>query len=706
MPSLSQVVAAALALVLQIGGYAAQANESAPLEARLGRLAAEVQSAEDIRAIKKLQRAYGYYLDKGMWADLAELFTDDAVANYPAGVYIGKPSIAEHLFRNVGGGEMGEVGLREGRLYNHMSLQPVVHLDPGGQTAKGRWRVIAMFGSYGGGATWAEGVYEMVYAKDDGVWKIKTLDYHSGFGASYDTGWGAAPPPRAAGGGAGPGSAARGGRPPLAHAPDRPRSMPCEGFPAACLAPFHYDNPGTSGAGHVWTVSETGVAREDRGTTRRRLADLAHRATLLRDQLEIENLQRIYGYYVDRAMWDEAADLFADDGTIEIGLSGVYVGRARVREYLGSLGPHGLTEGWLNDHMQLQILVDVAADGRTAKARAREIGMTGKHQEQGTWSEGIYENGFVKQDGVWKIRSVHFYPTFIADYDKGWGKNARPVPAASTALPPDRPPTEVYEIYPKRHVPAYHYPNPVTGRPPQYPPTGGPSAEAAEAALAWGGEYKAPRIRGDREAALLDAERKVARVKDYHEIENLESAYGYYLDKNLWNDLADLFAADGSMELAQRGVYKGRERVRAFLLTVFGRGREGPIEGQLGNHIQLQPVIHVAEDGQTAKIRIRMLQQMSLGGRPAIGAAIYENEAVKEDGVWKFRKLHAYNTFTASYAGGWAKSANRGMPGPSQDLPPDAPPSEVFEMFPAVYPIPYHYANPVTGKPGTAFVAR
>jgi hypothetical protein len=28
----------------------------------------------------------------------------------------------------------------------------------------------------------------MGYAKENGVWKIKTLDYHSGFGAAYATG--------------------------------------------------------------------------------------------------------------------------------------------------------------------------------------------------------------------------------------------------------------------------------------------------------------------------------------------------------------------------------------------------------------------------------------------------------------------------------------------------------------------------------------
>jgi acetyl esterase/lipase len=676
-----RVVAAALALVFTAGALANSARE---IGKRLDALEANIAAAEDLQAIKKLQRAYGYYLDKGMWTDLAEFYTDDAVANYPAGVFVGKESIRKHLYLNVGSVKLGEVGLGDNRLYNHMNIQPVIHLDPGGQTAKGRWRAFAMFGSFGGGATWAEGVYEMTYAKDNGVWKIKTLDYHAGFGAPYATGWVPPQTPRATG-----------GRRNLAHPADRERKMECEGFPAACIAPFHYGNPGKTDGGHAWTTVSGALSR---GDARKRAADLAHRASLLREEQRVENLQRIYGYYLDRAMWDHVADLFTDDGTIEMGLQGVYVGSKRVREFLNLLGPNGLKDGWLNDHIQLQTIVDVSADGKTAWARSREFGMTGEYASKGFWSEGIYENTFVKQDGVWKIQSLHFYPTFITDYDKGWAKDAQPVPVASASLPPDRPPTQSYAIYPKAHVPPFHYRNPITGKAPVYPAVGGPDATVAAAALEpVPARVTLPRVT-DVEATLAQAEADVARVKDYHELENLENAYGYYLDKNLWNDLADLFAQNGSMELAQRGVYQGRDRVRAFLLQVFGRGKEGPVENRLGNHVKMQPVITIAEDGSRAQVRARMIQQMNFGPRASHGGAIYENEAVKEDGVWKFSKVHAYNTFNASYEGGWVRSVSGPLPGPSADLPPDAPPTRVFPAFPAVYDIPFHYANPVTGR--------
>jgi hypothetical protein len=89
---------------------------------------------------------------------------------------------------------------------------------------------------------------------------------------------------------------------------------------------------------------------------------------------------------------------------------------------------------------------------------------------------------------------------------------------------------------------------------------------------------------------------------------------------------------------------------------------------------------------------------MSMDGRASLGGAIYENGLVKQGGVWKFRKVHAYNTFSAAYDGGWARAAGRGMPGPSANFPPDAPPSALVSMLPVVYEIPYHYANPVSGR--------
>ena len=66
----------------------------------------------------------------------------------------------------------------------------------------------------------------------------------------------------------------------------------------------------------------------------------------------------------------------------------------------------------------------------------------------------------------------------------------------------------------------------------------------------------------DRIEAL---EKRAQAAEDYRELVNLQGAYGYYVDKGLWDQAADLFARDGTLEIAGRGVYVGRERVRQYL---------------------------------------------------------------------------------------------------------------------------------------------
>lgn len=109
--------------------------------------------------------------------------------------------------------------------------------------------------------------------------------------------------------------------------------------------------------------------------------------------------------------------------------------------------------------MRLQTLVTVAADGMTARARTREWNMTGQYQAEGSgrWSEGVYKNRYVKVNGEWRIAALHYYPTFITDYDEGWTRSALPAPGIDPALPPDAPPSLVFDMFPAVYAIPFHY---------------------------------------------------------------------------------------------------------------------------------------------------------------------------------------------------------------------------------------------------------
>lgn len=196
-----------------------------------------------------------------------------------------------------------------------------------------------------------------------------------------------------------------------------------------------------------------------------RLSEMRTRVERLEDQNAIELLQASYGYYFDKGLWSEVAQLFSRTGRFEYGMRGVYVGRPRIEQALLLFGPERLAPGHLNNHMQLQAVIHVSDDGQTATARWQGMVMLSEPGANGVWGVGIYENDYVKEGGLWKIAELHFYVTAMTDYDLGWTRSAIPMEGPSALFPPDEPPSEAYRAFPSNYIPPFSYPHPVTGEP-------------------------------------------------------------------------------------------------------------------------------------------------------------------------------------------------------------------------------------------------
>jgi hypothetical protein len=653
MPALLALAAAGA------GGNVAQA-QTAPSQAapNIARLEQQATQLADIEAVKRLQRAYGYYLDRSDWDNIVDLLTDDATLEYgPAGVFVGKAH-ARALLYAIG---YGKSGLRPQQLREHVQLQPVINLAPDGQSAKGRWRAIVLLGQFHEYARWQTGPYECEYRKEHGIWKISRLHWVETFTVPVEGGW-----------------KTRMTQSNVADrklpAPDRPSSFVYDPWPAVSLPPYHYAGPDA-----ILPLNPAPVAtvKLSAAEAARRIAKLKWQVDRLDDQHQIEILQRTYGYYVDKNLWQQIADLYTEDGTLEIGGRGVFVGRTRVLQYLQWLGKP--EHGKLYDHTQIQPIVDVAPDGLSAKGRWRALISTGGLNATSVIGDCIYENEYRKVNGVWRIAKLHAYFVMYSNLEQGWAQFAQPNTRPEKTLPPDLPPTTVYDMYPGTLVAPLHYQNPVTGTP-VYPDTPVVSTAAVT----------------DVNAELAALSKRLMRLEDAEALENLQNAYGFYLDKWQWDAATALFAAHGTLELAQRGVYVGRARIRASLEDAFGP--PGLHQGEVSDHAFYQPVIHISADGRTANMRLRELSILGKYGVEAyIGGGTRENEYVKENGVWRIQSDHLYLTYLAQYEKGWAHGALP-APGPSKTLPPDRPPSVDYQPFPAFQEIPFHYPNPVTGK--------
>lgn len=205
------------------------------------------------------------------------------------------------------------------------------------------------------------------------------------------------------------------------------------------------------------------------------LEELQARIQRLDDVKQIEQLQKIYGFYQDYCEWQKIVDLFANDNpSVEEADRGVYKGKEGVRRYYIELLGDGMQKpqrpGILNLVFQLQGVVTVDANGKTAKGRWYGMGMEAKptaslHEGElrQTWINGIYENEYVKEDGKWKIKKLCFNLTFRTPYEDGWLK----VPVVGQTGPdpyvkPDGPST-TYAPYPSGQRVPPHYKHPVTG---------------------------------------------------------------------------------------------------------------------------------------------------------------------------------------------------------------------------------------------------
>ncbi len=629
-------------------GNAAQAQE---IPQQLAYLDASVQAAEGVRAVKRLQYSYSQYLDAGLWDDLAELFASDASGQFPEGEVRGRQALREHFMQQAG---RKAPGLAAGQLNTFLVMQPIVTLGADGRSARGTWHEVAMRGCFGISASWQGGIYENEYRLAQGVWKISRVHYFPQYGGAFDD---------------------------FGHK-----------APAKWNIRYHFE------AKHVGVsvpqAALASLAASTAASTAARVTDLQRRIGQLNDETAVHNLQHVFGYYLDRKLWEDVADLFAATGTLRLTARGAqFHGRTSILQALEkNFGPAPLRRGELLDHILLATVVTVAPDGRHAAARSTQLGMLGVNGVYAKWELGVYENQFVKQEGVWKLSAVRYFPRMSTDYDRGWAVDGKP----------------------QSQPVAFHFPNPVTGR--RVRGAALPSLQSGPAASAGDVENAAPlpRLQQQVDAAIaVDA------------VENLNSSYGYYIDESAWDNMADTFASVGSKELTGAGVYAGTERIRKAL------NLRGPAGGRSANfytiHQLVQPVIHVSDDGLSAKARLRLFQ----AGGNADGSSgswiggIYENTAVFENGEWQFGVQDLHHIFNASYRNGWARvgpnaatlagrpasprdarggGITQGMGGAAPasrfatELPPDHKIRSRQYAFPEIVEPAFHYVNPVSGR--------
>jgi hypothetical protein len=603
----------------------------APAEPRgdggLDELARDVDRVESLRAVLDLQRAYAHYAQAGLWNEVGALFAPDGRFVFdglvmPEQTAQGPAGVAAFLRTRYGG---GYDGLEADGLSTMMIDAPVANLSVDGTSANVRWETWIFHGA-GGRARVEGGVFENAYVRQGSVWKIARAHYYPEFDGAYETGW----------------TNWGGGRLPV--------------------VPRHY------------TVDSSGIpippAVGPAPRTTATLAALQARVERLNDEDRVRNLQSAYGFYQDRKMWDDVADLFADDGVVEVGGQGVWHGKAGVRRWLETMGPAGLRHGQLHDRVQFDVIVDVAPGGNEAWARGIELGMLGEaDQEQGWWEVATFRNRFVKDGGVWKLRELRRFPLMKADVFQGWGRG-RTVTS-----------TEVPAFLAAQHA------------------TGHPARRAGTATLA-------------------EVRRKLARSAAFDGVMNVSAAYGHFLDDEHPGGFIGVLATKG-FKGGRTGYYVTKaSNLRARVQSDPPTMREG-----ISYHWLIQPVVLISDDGRSATARLRLFQPRTgkTVGKAgdffaaSVLASTYHDGYVLEDGIWRIWDLTVDPQYIRPVAfkdGIWAKAKDPAPPDPNAAPRTTAASRAVRNditaedlgvkrdatVWPSIMPMWFSYTNPVSGR--------
>jgi hypothetical protein len=193
---------------------------------------------------------------------------------------------------------------------------------------------------------------------------------------------------------------------------------------------------------------------------------------------------------------------------------------------------------------------------------------------------------------------------------------------------------------------------------------------------------------------------EIDRLKAYVDVQNLMGRYVYWHTSGR-NDKKGQFLAtktEGArVEYNNSGVYEGTEGLRRFLVGVHGGGKLEKHPGQLTVHPLTTPVVEVAGDCKTARgiwispgFETHKINNETFKNKWT-AFMIWEEYAadfVKEDGVWKWWRIHLNRVFVHPYDKSWVdvdvnefyKSMGIGPQMLPKDLQPDRP-TTFFKMY-------------------------
>ena len=157
------------------------------------------------------------------------------------------------------------------------------------------------------------------------------------------------------------------------------------------------------------------------------LKGLEARIRALEDLEAIKRLKYKYFYCIDKGLWDEIGDCFAEDAVADYGRDMLLQGRAVISKFFKEqIGPAYS----MCVHQGHNPEIDLTSD-TTAKGLWELDNFMVTATNVGFWIAAFYEDEYAKERGNWKIKKTKVVYIFNSNIEKGWAKERfSPMPQA------------------------------------------------------------------------------------------------------------------------------------------------------------------------------------------------------------------------------------------------------------------------------------
>lgn len=159
----------------------------------------------------------------------------------------------------------------------------------------------------------------------------------------------------------------------------------------------------------------------------KKLEDLERRINYYEDRQQIENLMYRYDVNHNQKNMHRTPRFYAfsqPDASIEVADRGNYIGEKNVRQLFEGNYQIQINEGSYLMHFETTPMIEIAKDGKTAKAvwlgPGAETVVNKKGVPVPVWNFIKWVIDFYKEDGEWKFYHYCINMDLKSDYDKGW----------------------------------------------------------------------------------------------------------------------------------------------------------------------------------------------------------------------------------------------------------------------------------------------